>query len=375
MQDLNYTYDPVGNITHIVDSALKTVFRNQDQVDPVSLYTYDAVYRLIEAIGREHIGQTAFEFDPPDGNFRDYHFVGHRHPNDLQALSNYTERYEYDEAGNITKMKHSFKKSTKGGWLREYFYNQESELEDGQDSNRLSSAKVSGRAKEIFSYDEHGNMLNMDHLHLMQWDFRDQLHATARLVRDDGGTPETAWYVYDAAGQRIRKVTNHLAGPNQEPKRKRERIYLGGFEIYREYGGDDETLKLERQSLHIMDDSQRIALVETRTEGSDNSPVQFIRFQLGNHLRSASLELDLKAQLISYEEYFPYGGTSYQGVRTHTETPKRYRYTGVERDEESGFGYHAARYYIPWLARWSRPIRPSLWTGRIYTFMHRTIPS
>ena len=32
---------------------------------------------------------------------------------------------------------------------------------------------------------------------------------------------------------------------------------------------------------------------------------------------------------------------------------KRYRYTGKERDEESGFNYHGARYYVPWLARWT----------------------
>lgn len=32
---------------------------------------------------------------------------------------------------------------------------------------------------------------------------------------------------------------------------------------------------------------------------------------------------------------------------------KRYRYTGKERDEETGLYYHGARYYIPWLARWS----------------------
>ena len=25
----------------------------------------------------------------------------------------------------------------------------------------------------------------------------------------------------------------------------------------------------------------------------------------------------------------------------------------MERDEESGFGYHGARYYVPWLGRWT----------------------
>ncbi len=32
---------------------------------------------------------------------------------------------------------------------------------------------------------------------------------------------------------------------------------------------------------------------------------------------------------------------------------KRYRYTGKERDEETGFQYHSARYLAPWLGRWT----------------------
>ena len=81
-----------------------------------------------------------------------------------------------------------------------------------------------------------------------------------------------------------------------------------------------------------MDDKQRIALVETRTDRRrPQHRKQLIRYQFGNHLGSASLELDDQAQIISYEEYTPYGSTSYQAVRSQTETPKRYRYTGKER--------------------------------------------
>ena len=54
LQDLNYTYDPQGNITEIEDKAWNTVFNKNQQVDPKSEYTYDALYRLIEAKGREH---------------------------------------------------------------------------------------------------------------------------------------------------------------------------------------------------------------------------------------------------------------------------------------------------------------------------------
>jgi RHS repeat-associated protein len=35
------------------------------------------------------------------------------------------------------------------------------------------------------------------------------------------------------------------------------------------------------------------------------------------------------------------------------ETAKRYRYTGKERDEESGLCYHEARYHAPWVGRWA----------------------
>src|SRR5262249_38583085 len=116
-------------------------------------------------------------------------------------------------------------------------------------------------------------------------------------------------------------------------------------------------------------------LVETRTQGSDGSLQQLVRYQFSNHLGSACLELDHQAQIISYEEYFPYGSTSYQAVRSQTETPKRYRYTGKERDEESGLYYHGVRYYAPWLGRWISADPSGLIDGvNIYSYvLGRTI--
>jgi hypothetical protein len=125
----------------------------------------------------------------------------------------------------------------------------------------------------------------------------------------------------------------------KSPGLTEERIDLGGFEIFRKHGGPigANTATLERETIHAEDDKQRIALVETRTldtAGNDQSPRQLIRYQFGNHLGSVSLELDEQAQIISYQEYAPYGSTTYQAVRNQTETAKRYRYTGKERDEE-----------------------------------------
>ena len=67
----------------------------------------------------------------------------------------------------------------------------------------------------------------------------------------------------------------------------------------------------------MSDGRQRIAMVDTYTVGSEaDVPTQLIRYQLGNHLGSATLELDDAGQVISYEEYHPYGSTSYQAGRT-----------------------------------------------------------
>jgi RHS repeat-associated protein len=342
LQDLSYTYDPGGNITQIVDNAQQTIYFNNQVVTPNNDYTYDAVYRLINAEGREHIGQIAQPQTTWDDRFR----VRLPHPNDGQAMRHYTERYEYDSVGNFLELTHE---AVNGNWTRSYSYNEPSLIEPGKQNNRMSGTEVGSNnpVTEAYAYDAHGNMITMPHLSLMQWDFKDQLGATSRQVVNNG-TPETTYYVYDGAGQRVRKVTERQNGT-----RKNERMYLDGFEVYREYDGSGTSVSLERETLHVMDDNQRIALVETRTQGNDGSPAQLIRYQFGNHLGSATLDVDSAGQIISYEEHYPYGSTSYQGGRSAAEVGlKRYRYTGMERDEETGFAYHIARYYAPWIGRW-----------------------
>jgi RHS repeat-associated protein len=361
VQNLHYTYDPAGNITRIRDDAQQTIYFRNRRVEPSNDYTYDAIYRLIEATGREHLEQSGGA--PMPHSYNDAPRVGiHWSANDGNALDTYTEYYIYDAVGNILQMSHCGNDLAHSAWTRTYDYLEASALEPTKQNNRLTKATI-GAITETYStdgngYDTHGNMLRMPHLQIMQWDFKDQLQMTQRQAvnADDADglqhQGERTWYVYDAGGQRVRKVTEH-ATTGGAPTRRKERVCLGGFEIYREYENDGDTVKLERETLHIMDDKQRIALVETRTHGTDPAPEQLIRYQFSNHLGSASLELDDEAQIISYEEYTPYGSTSYHAVRNQTDTPKRYRHTGKERDEESGLYYHKARYYACWLGRWT----------------------
>jgi RHS repeat-associated protein len=349
-QDLRYTFDPVGNITRIEDAALRTTFHANQRVDPAADYTYDPIYRLIEATGREHIGQSAFAFKPPDGNDRDYPFVGAADLNDLQALRHYVERYDYDAAGNFREMAH---RAANANWTRAYAYDEASLIDPARQSNRLSHTALQTHGAPIvepYGYDAHGNIAHMPHLPLMAWNFRDELCASARQATRES-TPETTFYVYDAAGQRARKVTQRSNG-----SRRNERLYVGGFEVYREYDASGAAT-LARETLHVMDDKRRIAIVETRTIGEGTTiaaPKPVLRYQLANHLGFACLELDETGELISYEEYSPYGNTAFQAGRNAAEVSlKRYRYAGQERDEENGFTYHGARYYAPWLGRWT----------------------
>jgi RHS repeat-associated protein len=319
---------------------------------------------LIQASGREHLGQQVNgDRNPPtapDG-FNAFH-TRQDHPNVLEAMGTYIERYVYDAVGNFLQMQHRGSDPAHAGWTRGYDYAESSLIEDGsggallKTSNRLSrtTSNPNGASPplvEPYQHDAHGNIVRMPHLGggrpgpNMHWDYKDQLRQT------DLGGGGTAFYVFDASGQRVRKVWEKAPGLTEE------RIYLDGFETFRKHGGaiGANTATLERETLHIMDDRRRIALVEMRTlptTPDPNDPLRLIRYQFGNHLGSVNLELDEQAQIISYEEYAPYGSSTYQAVRSQTETPKRYRYTGKERDQESGLEHHGARYYAPWISRW-----------------------
>jgi RHS repeat-associated protein len=117
-----------------------------------------------------------------------------------------------------------------------------------------------------------------------------------------------------------------------------------------------------------------VVLVETKTVDVDAvgvfTPVPRTRFQLDNHLGSASLEVDESGLVIGYEEYHPYGTTAYASGRSGAEVSgKRYRYTGKERDEETGFYYNGARHYAAWLARWGSCDPSGLVDGpNLYTY-------
>ena len=340
LRDLSYAYDPAGNVTAVNDSAQPAVFFANTVVERAVGYTYDATYRLVRTEGREHQGQV----DQPQPTWDNGPRLRLPHPHDGLAMRRYTEFYEFDVVGNLQRVSHQ---ALGGNWTRLYDYLEPSPLEPGAVSNRLTGTSVGSRP-ETYLYDAHGNLTSMPHLPALDWDHSD------RLRRADLGGGGTAWYCYDFSGRRVRSVVERLNGT-----RRVERRDLGGVEVFREYDGAGTAVTLERQTLHVAEGARTVARVETRTVGTDPGPARLIRYPYADHLGSASLELDGAGQVISAEEYYPWGATSYQAVRSQVETPNRYRYLGRERDEETGFTLHGDRYYAPWLGRWTAPTRPA----------------
>lgn len=332
LQNLFYTYDPVGNVTQIRDDAFAPAFFGNQQVDAQNLYTYDALYRLIASSGRENGAAsgapTQIDAAPLQATFP---------VTAANALRNYSEQYQYDAAGNMVQMRHSA--GSLGSWTRAYQY--------AVDGNRLNGSNTGDPAQAItYQYDAHGNMQNLANVGpaaYTLWDHRDMIRAFNGV---GGGW---TYYNYDATKERTRKVNLNQAGTQKQW----ERIYLGGLEIYRRYNASGLVEQIE--TLHVMDGERRVLLVEQvlQTDNATLPAGALYRYQYGNHLGSAGLELDDQAQIISYEEYHPFGSTAYLGGPATTEVSlKRYRFTGMEKDEESGLNYHGARYYACWLARW-----------------------
>ncbi|TNF80337.1 toxin [Pseudomonas sp. ICMP22404] len=319
LQDLRYTYDPVGNVTHIEDKAQPARFGSNQRVEAISAFTYDSLYQLTSATGRETAGLAPTTLDLPI---------------DANQLFNYTEHYEYDAGGNLTELRHV---SERNNYTRT--------LNVSATSNRLLSWNTGHSAADVrVDVDAHGNQQALSPGQALAWNTRNQLDSVV-LVQRDNAPNDVERYHYDYTGQRVRKVrTTHTAAVTHT----REVRYLPGLEIHSRHNERLEVITLQAGRFNV----RYLHWTEGRPSGIAANQM---RYNLGDHLGSSSLELDDQGHLISQESYLPYGGTAWLASRSAVEADYRtIRYSGKERDA-SGLYYYGQRYYAPWLQRWISP--------------------
>ena len=229
-------YDAVGNIVEQNDLAQQTHFYNNSKVEAKGLYYYDALYRLTKGKGRE-LNSLALPTHTDMANDKAL-------PNTAaNAMQNFTQEYSYDELGNMMQLKSA------GQWTRDYFYN--------HSQNNYLLGHTDGQTD--YTYDAHGNMLSMPHLQAMHWDYNDWLTSV-----DLDATGNKASYVYDSAGERVRKIV-------EKGNIKEARLYFGDYEIYRKFVSG--VLETERTTVNISDDKAKIATVDTLTVDQGCYPI------------------------------------------------------------------------------------------------------
>ncbi|MFO0636197.1 MAG: hypothetical protein U0168_25470 [Nannocystaceae bacterium] len=193
LQDLQYVYDAMGNITQVRDGAQAVLYRDNAEVSACNDYRYDALYRLVEASGREHEGQAANGRTP--------------RASDAVVVP----------------------------------------LRAGSPSDRRS----------------------------MRRDVR-------KLVMSGEGVIE-------------------------------DRVYLGAQELYTKRRGATivEKTLTEHAGGGLQVDIKLIAQGKTIAQ-----PVALRRYAVADHLGSSKLEVDPAGEVIAYEEFHPYGSSSYRAMRT-----------------------------------------------------------
>jgi RHS repeat-associated protein len=343
MQDISYTYDPVSNLTRTWDYSIETIFNNNQQVDPCADYRYDALYCLIHSSGRQHpgISSNTYKNNAAEGSFKQSIFSQLPVSNG-QALENYREIYSYDDSGNLINKQHI---AVSSSWF--------TGTPVEENSNRLKD----------FLYDASGNQqqLSINNNVSLYYNCFENM-VSARIIERPEEANDADYYIYNSEGKRTRKVNERFISDTS--CNYNDTIYLGNYELNREGIQTSEgvrTVSTEKKTVRIMDGTTCVAILYHWVKGGagaspGNPAPDQLRYQLGNNIGSITMELDENALLVSYEEYFPYGGTSIISGANQAEVAlKVYRYTGKECDDSTGLYYYGARYYVSWLGRWLNP--------------------
>ncbi|WP_297835978.1 RHS repeat domain-containing protein [Pseudomonas sp.] len=326
LQDLNYESDPVGNVLAIEDAAQFTRFFANQKIEPISTYQYDTLYQLVKATGWEAV---TVNHGPVFPDFQT--------SLDPSQLANYTQTYDYDAAGNLQQLTHVGAQNHSRTLTTARYSNRSLPQLDDRPPTETDIAT---------GFDENGNLRQLQPGQTLEWDSRNQLKQVRPVVRESGND-DSGHYVYDASGQRVRKVRTTQA---KSVTHHSEVRYLPGLEI--------RTNTATGEVLHVITAQagrSEVRVLHWQAGKPDGIENNQYRYSLSDHLGSSALELDAEAQMISQEMYYPFGGTACWAGRNAVEASyKTVRYSGKERDA-TGLYYYGLRYYAPWLQRWINP--------------------
>jgi RHS repeat-associated protein len=186
-------------------------------------------------------------------------------------------------------------------------------------AENLNAAALGNNRLTGYSYDAAGNMLS---------------DGSNAYSYDAGGMVKTAGsitYLYDADGERFQKWQNGTGWKS---------YWRGTGSAVLAEGDAAGNLTSE----YIFFNGQRLARIDL--------PGNAVHYYLSDHLGSTSLEVSASGVIENESDYYPWGG---ELQFTNHDLGNHYKFTGKERDAESGLDYFGARYYSNGLGRFITP--------------------
>jgi RHS repeat-associated protein len=315
-ENLNYTYDNVGNITRL----------SNDTVAPSS-----------PDVGMQVGGPStqAFRYDNLN---RLTHSEGSYSPRTPQT-DTYGVDLSYDSINNITNKSQMHQLISNGNTITE------GKLSYNYGYNYAGSQPHAPTSVGIYTmhYDANGNLVSRDQQPRPKtqsiWDEENRLACSHANVQSQdlpqtpascdnaGGTANDARYLYDDQGNRIVKdAAQFHFYPNQNYSTRGNQAF---------------------KHIYIGDTRLVTKLVEPVNRPEDRQ-----YYAHDDHLGSTSFVTDSSGGLAEHLMYFPGGET---WVSEHPSQPVPLQYTGKELDPETNLYYYGARYYDPRTQVWQSP--------------------
>jgi RHS repeat-associated protein len=184
----------------------------------------------------------------------------------------------------------------------------------------LSVAALTNNRLSGYSYDAAGNLTNDNVGHTYTYD------AESRIAQINGAG---AGYTYDADGNRVRKDVSGQPST--------EYFYLGS-EILSELN-----ITTGAWSNYVFFNDSRVARKDFATGA--------VSYYFSDMLRTAAVVTDSSGTILDESDYYPWGGE----LQFTNNLDNHYKFTGKERDGETGLDYFGARYYSNALGRFITP--------------------
>lgn len=319
ISDLHYRYDPVGNLLELDDQGADPQWHGNQRTDGLREYAYDTLYRLTTASGRERTpvagyGSPAFGAADRQGG---------------SVWTPYREHYVYDDGDNLTTLDHN------GG--------------SGQRSRQLRVSTHSNRAlpeghglTPDTGFFAGGLQRQMADGRALTWRADNQLAEVTLVTRAREAMDDREQYRYADGGTRRRKInTVQVAGAAQTTVT----TYLEDCELrIRTRDGQPAA-----QRHVLISEAEGVRWIQDRVHGKT-----YLRYVFTDHLGSGVGETDEAGNIVSREEFAPYGestGLDEPAAEVDELRRRTQRHAGKELDA-SGLYYYGWRYYQAGSCRW-----------------------